>query len=264
MRQIAFLMGAMMIAVPAMAEDDSGAPALRELINCIPASGISEFVAKFDGLDADKRDTVDMLFEAKLDVNDDGVLPTRIFLRDGEMEDDFALTADGTIADFRKIGKASKTTEFCLEDPTRIGTKKGGNEVRFGMSNNVHFLTNDGYHDLATLKEGLKDGKSHYKKMAPAAMRMLVPSLKYVMIEYENEETTAQFSAIKDGVPVEGLTHESFCGSVMIKVKDLEKLEAEGLKVMGGAYNLTPVPGVKTLERFAGCSEDENSEEKKE
>jgi len=120
----------------------------------------------------------------------------------------------------------------------------------------VHFLTNSGYHDLATLEDGLKDGKSHYKKMVPAAMRMLVPSLKYVMIEYDVEDTPPQFTAVKGQEPIEGLEHETFCELAMIKVIDLEKLGADGLKIMGGAYNLTPVPGVKTLKRFTHCSKD--------
>jgi hypothetical protein len=32
---------------------------------------------------------------------------------------------------------------------------------------------------------------------------------------------------------------------------------------MGGDYNLTPVPGRKTLERFTECSEDEEGEDDK-
>jgi len=99
--------------------------------------------------------------------------------------------------------------------------------------------------------------------MVPAAMRMLVPTLKYVMIEYEAEDTLPQFTAMKGKEVVEGLEHEIFCERAMIKVKDLESLGADGLKVMGGSYNLTPVPGVKTLKRFTECSKDEETEDDK-
>ena len=95
------------------------------------------------------------------------------------------------------------------------------------------------------------------------AMRMLVPSLKYVMIEYDVEDTPPQFTAMKSDMPVAGLEHETFCDLAMIKVKDLEKLGADGLKVMGGSYNLTPVPGVKTLKRFTECSKDEETDSDK-
>ena len=80
------------------------------------------------------------------------------------------------------------------------------------------------------------------------------------MIEYDVEDTTAQYSAMKEQTLIEGLEHVTFCGFAMIKVKDLEKLDADGLKVMGGPYKLTPVPGRKTLERFTGCSKDEKDE----
>jgi len=224
----AVVLGALLISPPALADDAKmDAPKLRELINCFPAKNITEMVAKFQSLDADKRDTVDMLFEASFKVKDGG-----------------------------------ETAELCSEDPTREGTPHGEG-LNFGISSDVHFLTNNGYHDLATLKDGLKDGKSHYKKMVPAAMRMLVPSLKYVMIEYEAEDTPPQFTAMKGQEPVTGLEHETFCELAMIKVKDLEKLGADGLKVMGGSYNLTPVPGVKTLKRFTECSKDEETEDDK-
>jgi len=79
------------------------------------------------------------------------------------------------------------------------------------------------------------------------------------MIEYEAEDTPPQYTAMKGETPVDGLKHETFCELAMIKVKDLEKLGADGLKVMGGSYSLTPVPGVKTLKRFTECSKDEES-----
>ena len=255
----AAVLAALLISTPALADDaKTDAPKLRELVNCFPAKNITEMVAKFQSLDADKRDTVDMLFEASFKVKDGGEFPARIFTRDAGGEKNFTLNPDGTIPDFDNIGEVSETAELCSEDPTREGTPHGEG-LNFGISSDVHFLSNNGYHDLATLKDGLKDGKSHYKKMVPAAMRLLVPTLKYVMIEYEAEDTPPQFTAMKGETPVDGLKHETFCELAMIKVKDLEKLGADGLKVMGGSYSLTPVPGVKTLKRFTECSKDEES-----
>ena len=261
MRLAVFAVAGLLISAPVAADDkEDSAPKLRELVTCFPAKGITEFVSKFENIDADKRDTVDMLFAATFKVEDGGVLPARIFTRDDGTERDFTLQPDGTVPDFQNIASVSEAAELCSEDPSRVGTPHGETSINFSLTNDVHFLANDGYHDLATLQDGLKDGKTHYKKMMPAAMRMLVPSLKYVMIEYEAEDTPPQFTAMKGQEPVEGLEHETFCSLAMIKVKDLEKLGADGLKIMGGAYNLTPVPGRKTLERFTECSEDEEGE----
>lgn len=257
----AIALGALLMSTPAFAEDkEVEAPKLRELVSCFPAENITKMVAKFQSLGADKRDTVDMLFEATFKVKDGGELPARIFTRDAGVEKNFTLNPDGSVPDFDKIGTVSESAELCAEDPSREGTPRGQG-ISFSMSNDVHFLTNSGYHDLATLQDGLKDGKSHYKKMVPGAMRMLVPTLKYVMIEYDVEDTPPQFTAMKGQEPVEGLQHETFCELAMIKVKDLEKLGADGLKVMGGSYSLTPVPGVKTLQKFTECSKDKEAED---
>jgi len=261
MRLKAIALAGLLTSVPAFAEDKVVVPELRERITCFPAKGITEFVSKFKNLEADKRDTVDMLFAAKFKVNDDGALPERLFLRDKGAEDNFTLNAQGDVPDFQKIGLASESAELCSEDPSREGTPRGGDELSFSIENNVYFLNNSGYHSLTDIKDGLKDGKTHYKKMVPGAMRMLVPKLKYVMIEYNDENTVPQYSAMTGQTPIEGLEHVTFCNNAMIKLKDLEALGADGFKVMGGAYNLTPVPGPKTLAKFTEC-EVEKSEDK--
>lgn len=258
-----FVLVGLMAALPSLVQAEDKVPSLRERINCFPAKKITKFVSKFENMDAEKRDIVDMRFEAKFEVKDGGVLPERIFMRDNGTEIDFTLKADGAVPDFKKIGRASDGAELCSEDPSREGTSRGEG-LSFSIENDVYFLDNSGYHTLEAMKEGLKDGKSHYKKMVPAPMRMIIPKLSYVMIEYDAENTTPQYSAMRGDAPIEGLTHETFCNTAMIKIKDLEALGGDGLKVMGGPYNLTPVPGPKTLAKFAGCSDDEEAGEEKE
>lgn len=260
----AILLAGLVFALPtmAMAADTEETPKLRERINCFPAKNITKFVSKFQELGADKRDTVDMLFAAKFEAKDGGVLPSRIFIREDGVETDLTLAADGSVPDFANIGTVSENAELCSEDPSREGTPRGEG-INFSIESDVHFLDNSGYHDIAVMKEGLKDGKSHYKKMVPGPMRMLVPKLSYVMIEYDAEGTMPQYSAMKGDTPIEGLSHETFCDTAMIKLKDLEALGGDGLKVMGGAYNLTPVPGPKTLAKFTSCSDDNESDENK-
>lgn len=255
----AIVFAGLLISAPALADDKAEVPELRERINCFPAKSITKFVSKFQKIDAKKRDIVDMLFSAKFVVKDEGVMPERFFIRDKGAEDNFSLTSDGDVPDFVKIATASETAEMCIDDPSREGTPRDS-AFKFDIENDVHFLENYGYHEVAVLKEGLKDGKTHYKKMAPAPIRMLIPSLSHVMIEYESEETAPQYMAMKGEAPLEGLDHELFCGQALIKLKDLEALEADGLKIMGGAYNLTPVPGPKALAKFVDCGEDDEDE----
>lgn len=255
---------ACLISAPTLAEGKDDTPALRELVTCSPSKNITKLIAKVQGMDAEKRDVVDSIFEAKFTVHDGGSLPKRIFLRDYGVEEAFTLNPDGTIVDFQKIGSASETAEMCTEDPTRIGTPRGGDGLKFSLNSDVVFLENPGYHDLTSLNEGLTDGKSHYKKMVPAPMRMIVPKMTYVMIDYDNDDTDIQFAAMSGQTPMPGLSHELFCDNAMIKIEDIEEMGGDGLKIMGGAYNLMPVPKPKTLAKFAQCADDEEDENKEE
>ena len=259
----AFLLAGLISILPSVVQAEDKALPLRERINCFPAKDIAKFVSKFQGLSAEKRDTVDMIFAASFKVTDGGPLPERIFIRDNGVENNLTLTLDGNVPDFDKVGSVSKKAELCSEDSSRIGTPRSEG-INFSIMSDVHFLDNTGYHDIASLEEGLKDGKSHYKKMLPGPMSILVPRLTYVMIEYDAEKTPPQYRAVKGKDVVEGLTHIMFCETAMIKVEDIEALGADGLKVMGGPYNLTPVPGPKTLAKFVECSKDEEGENKEE
>ena len=252
MRLKAIICAGLMLSAPAFADDKEEAPALRERINCFPAKNIRTMAAKFQKIDADKRDTVDMIFAAIFTAKDGGALPDRLFIREEGAEQNFTLNADGSVPDFARIGSVSEDAELCMEDPSREGTPRGEG-LKLSIGSDVQFLENTGYHDMATLKDGLKDGKTHYKKMVPAPMRMLVPKLNYVMIVYDAEKTSPQFTAMKGQTPIDGLDHEIFCDNAMINIKDMEALGADGLKVMGGAYKLTPVPGPKMLAKFTGC-----------
>ena len=165
------LMLAAMMASPqvfAADKDEIFEPVLRERISCFPAKNIIKFMSKFKKIDADKRDTIDMVFEAEFEVKDGGVLPDRIFLRDNGVETDFTLNADGSVPDFDKIATASESSEMCADDPSREGQPRTGEELRFGLESDVQFLKNTGYHDIAALEDGLKDGKSHFKKWRQA------------------------------------------------------------------------------------------------
>lgn len=202
-----------------------------------------------------------MRFTAGYTIRDGGVLPERLFLRENGAENNFTLDGEGKVTDFKKIATASKSAELCSEDPSREGTPRGEG-IGFSIDNDVQFLKNTGYHDLATLKDGLKDGKSHYKKMAPAPIRMMMPKMSHVMINYELEDTVHQFSAMKGQTPLAGLVSDQHCGQTIIKIEDLEALGGDGLQISGGAYTLSPVPNKKALQKFTECGdEDEGKKE---
>ena len=51
------------------AQDDDVDAELREETRCVPAKDIREFLGRFDGLEASKRDAIDVFFEPKFIIN---------------------------------------------------------------------------------------------------------------------------------------------------------------------------------------------------
>ena len=239
---------------PSFAQD---AGELREPITCSPAKGILKFLGKFETIAAKNRDTVMMVPEAKVTVNDGGGFPDRFFARDSKSETSFEFDPDGTVLGFEKIITHTPEAELCIEDKARAGTPKSDDAFSMAMGADIRFRENTGYHDMATLEDGLKDGKIHYKKMVPGPMRVLVPTFSHVMINYDDEDVTPQFNAMKGQSEVTGLASDVYCKQTIIKVDDIQALGADGLKVSGGGYVLLPVPNKKMLERFVGCQADD-------
>ena len=248
---------------PAFADDSANdsEPKLRGDEQCFPFGGAVKQFNKFSNLKPEKRDTVGLAPAAKLTVKEEGeAYPERLFIRDNGVETDLIIDADGHVTNFGLIFEASEDVSLCAYDPSRAGTPVEDDSISFSMDMDIQYLENTGYHDLATLKDGLKDGKSHYKKMA-GAMSFMVPKMSYVMIAYDAEDTPAQFKAVKDGIEIDVPTPDLFCDEPMISIETLEDMGADGLKVMGGTYKLMPTPSPKMLAKFARCSDDEPAEE---
>ncbi len=248
------------MAIPAFA-DDEDAPKLRGEEQCFPFGGAVKQMNKFTKLKPEKRDTVGISPAAKLTLNEEGAsYPERLFIRDNGVETDLNVDAEGNVTNFGLIFEGSEDVFLCSYDPARAGTPLEDDSISFSMDMDIRYLENTGYHDLATLKDGLKDGKSHYKKMA-GAMSFMVPKMSHVMIAYDAEDTPAMFKAIKDGAEIDIPTPDTFCDEPMISVETLEEMGADGLKIIGGPYKLMPTPNAKMLAKFARCSDDDKGEE---
>ena len=77
------------------------------------------------------------------------------------------------------------------------------------------------------------------------------------MIEYEDETKALDFTAFKGSNKLPTPTPVIFCRRPMIKVKDLDDIGADHIKISGGDYTLLPVPGLAGMKRFAGCDKEE-------
>ena len=232
-------------------------PKIREAENCFDAGWVSSKLRKLATLNADKTDTVGVSPSARYIL--DGSTqhyPERVYIKDQGEQTEFPVSLDGRLLGFEKISSASDDVEFCHYDPKRAGLPFDADGIKLNINTEIQFHNQSGAHSLDEIKDGLKDGRSHYKKIA-GALSIVVPKMSHIMIEYEDETLALDFTAMKSGTPLTKPVPVIFCGSPMIKVKDLEDIGADGIIISGGDYTLLPVPGLAAMKRFQGCDDNE-------
>ncbi|MEP6343946.1 MAG: hypothetical protein ABJ275_11595 [Maricaulaceae bacterium] len=253
------LIGASMVAIAPLSfaqdkdkdQDSETTVELREEIRCFPAKGIRDFMGRFDSLEASQRDTIDVFFEPKFVIRDEGTYPDRYYLKQDGAEIDLPINEEGEVPDFvETVKNSAETSEICLQDKARAGTPVDQAGVSFSFPTSIRHIKADGTYDLATLKDGLKDGKSFYKKMVGGAMALLVPKMTHIVVSYDDETTAPQILAFKDDVALEGLESEFFDGAHVVRFKDLKKMGATHLKITGGDHSVAPAPSIKTMKKF--------------
>ena len=243
---------------PAFAADGDD---IRKATECRPAKDIIKLFSKFDKLKPGQRDTVDAIFDTKFIV-ENGPFPDRLYYSHDGIEMPFTISPDGAVPDFAKITKQPQDGDLCIDDPTREGLHREEDGLEFSVDFDVKFKNMSGAHSLAELKDGAKDGKSFYKKLMPGPMKLMVPTLTYVSVTYDDASTAPDIQALKDGAPVEGLIIEPFGTTSVISLKHLEEIGAEGLKITGGAYMMEPSPSIEKMKSMGFTEDSEDAAEK--
>ena len=146
--------------------------------------------------------------------------------------------------------------ELCVDDPTRVGLPMDEDGVSFSVDFEVRYKQTDGVHMIDELKDGTKDGKSYYKKIVPAPVRLFLPKFDHVTITPEIENAALIIKAQMDDAILPGLTVEEFHGSYVVDVDELENLGADRLVIQGGAYYMEPTPSIKAMKKFMRGDED--------
>lgn len=217
---------------------------------CFPADDIIKTLEKFDSLNLEKRDTVGADLRVSIELEDGEVMPEQVELRDGDKTAPVVFDEEN-----RSIGLASQAriasrdSKLCFVDPPRAARTHAdrGYAIDFGMG--VRFLSAPGQHTLDEIKDGLKDGRSHYKKMV-GAMGFMVPKFDHIAIA-NDEETPPTVWATADGIDIGEPAFELYDGARMISLDTLEEMGAHGIRV-DGVYRMTPSPDAKTVAKFAG------------
>lgn len=257
MRHISGVLAVLLLGVSASAfaadEDDAAVVERREEIRCFPAKGIINFVKGFEGLDASRTDTIEAVFEANIEIHDGGALPERVFMRTGDEEVNLDLDDKGTMNDFAAISVTmSEETELCSQDKARAGQAIDPDKPAssFNVPMDIRFKNRSGVYDIAEVIDGLKDGKTFYKKMISGPASLLVPKMTHLMIDYKADDTPLELTAFNGDEPLATPNIEEFAGAYVLRLKDLKKAGATRLEVKGGVHSLSPTPSVKIMKKF--------------
>lgn len=242
---------------------------LNDGVKCKPVKSIIKRMRKLEGMDADIVDTVTTSSVMSIKTKDEGPLPDAVFFRNKGVKTAFTIADDGKITDFKKIAFFDKKGEFCIQDKRYFGKTKEQTKGIFSvsLSLDVAFKDAKGLHTLDKIRDGLKDGKSHYKKMFPTPLKLMIPKMTHIGVAYKDNENgrerkDPEIFAVLDDMNLSGLQMEYFSAMYIIAVEDLQTLGADSLKITGGDYTLYPLPGIEKMKKFGFVDKEKGGEEK--
>lgn len=243
------------VAVPAFGASDE----LRGETFCFPAKDVPKLVSELAEVDADRRNIVDVRLKPRFIIKDKGVWPERFYLaKDGQVVTDMPFSREtGAVPNFLASAKARPDTDICVDDPTRADRPKDDEGLYFEMGLSPLFHNETGTYTLAELEEGAKDGKKFYKKMLPGAVALFMPDTDYFAVKMAEIGAKPVVTATTKKGDV-ALPMDAVKDMWIVSLDDIEDLDATGMTVRGGAYELQPVPSPSTLRKFGwGDATDE-------
>ena len=217
---------------------------------CYPAKHAVKVIEQLSKVKDDKRNIVDVDIMPRFLIYDDGAMPDRYYILDNENITDFTINEDGTIPDFiGRVTAASKDADLCIEDKARAGLKSNDESLYFEMGLSPFFKTSRRSYTIPELKEGMQDGKAHYKAMIPATFRPFMPNTNCLLVKYSDLNAPPRiYAETADGQIA--LESEYYNEGYVIQLTQLEALNATALTIKGGDYKLAPVPSIATMKRF--------------
>ena len=208
--------------------------------SCFPLERAADTV-KAASLKPKRRDTIDSFLQAQFAEVEKRSLPMQLYIKHGDTREDFVVNESGAVEAFHtKVFAAPKEASIC-------GLAREDGKIGIGMSTSVRFKNSSGTHTMAEILDGVKDGKSHYKKSVGGAAAIFVPKMTHIAITYQVPDATPNVSAVINGetTPV---ALEAYGDMWVIDVDALEDSEAETISIAGGPYELYPVPSIKKME----------------
>lgn len=219
----------------------AASPAYASPQKCTPAEDLISAVTTIAGFSQEMTRDLSLDMVLKITTQDGGVLGERVFYRAPDaVETDLPIDADNVLTGTEALAGADIAGELCRAAPAGgVVTDKSS------VSASMQFVFNSagGSHDMDTIEAGLKSGRNQLKALAPAPARLLVPRLRYIVIEKTDKAAPDPvITALRGGAPLTDVPLQYYGGLPTLAVSDLKKARADAITIAGGAYRLLAMP----------------------
>jgi len=236
-------------SAPAWADE---APDPQGEEQCLPTADVVETLGKFDSLKAKKRDTVGPDLSLTIELKPGEVMPERVELRDdGRVMPVRFNDTHRSIGLTDQLRDVSEAASLCIVDPARSDRTRDNRGYAISIGMGVRFKRTPGTHRLDELEDGMKDARSHYKKMA-GVMGFMVPKFDHIAVASDDKQSPPRIWATKAGADIGEPAFELFQGGRMVAIDTLEDMGADGVRIEDGYYRMSPSPDAKTVAKFMG------------
>ena len=135
-------------------------------------------------------------------------------------------------------------------DPLRSKRPKYDEGLYFEMGLSPFFINNSGYHDIAELEKGARDGKRFYREMILSPFKVFMPNTDHFAIHHKNfqDEGPPLFAKTSDGISE--IKPSFYDGLFLVSLRELRTIKAKGLIVNSDSYDIKPIVSIKYLKRF--------------
>lgn len=213
---------------------------------CFPARTAKKTIAKLEGLKPASQDTLEAALTAQFVGRSHTDPQPKLWTRIVGVDEPFTITPDGVVDAFHtRLQALSPDDEICGEVITKDGETS---RIGLNIGVDVNFKNTSGPFSLAELQDGVRDGRSFYKKLYPGPMSLMVPKMTHVLVETVLPDfDTLDVTFTREGEPVAPPTIETFGGAYVIALEAIEASGADQMAIMGGPFRLSPSPSIKKL-----------------
>ena len=212
---------------------------------------IHKILNNIEALDAKYKNVIDINVNPKFIIKDGGSFPEQFFLRfDNKIIDVPVDKTNGATPTFlTEIYKYPKS-EACILDPLRSKKPKYDEGLYFEMGLSPFFINNSGYHDIAELEKGARDGKRFYREMISSPFKVFMPNTDHFAIRNKNFLVEGPTFFAKTSSGLFKIKPTFYDGLFLVSLRELRTIKAEGLIINAEAYEIKPIVSIRYLKRF--------------